>query len=50
MPVQITEDMHDTFLKNGFTEDDIEYTVKHFQDLGQSDDEITKNLNNKWIF
>lgn len=48
MPVQITEEMHDTFLKNGFTEDDIANTVNHYRGQGQSDDEIAKNLNNKY--
>ena len=48
MSVKITEDMHDTFIKNGFTEDDISNTVNHYRQQGQSDDEIYNNLNNKY--
>ena len=48
MPVQITEDMHKTFLDNGFTENDIANTVNHYRQQGQSDDEIFNNLNNKY--
>ena len=48
MAVKITEEMHSTFIKNGFTEEDIANTVKHYRGQGQTDDEIFKNLNNKY--
>lgn len=48
MPVQITEEMHKTFMDNGFTEDDIANTVNHYRQQGQSDEEITNNLTNKY--
>lgn len=48
MAVKITEEMHSTFIKNGFTEEDIANTVKHYRGQGQTDDEIFNNLNNKY--
>ena len=48
MVVKITEEMHSTFIKNGFSEEDITNTVKHYRGQGQTDDEIFKNLNNKY--
>lgn len=48
MAVKITEEMHSTFMKNGFTEEDIANTVKHYRGQGQTDDEIFNNLNNKY--
>lgn len=48
MAVKITEEMHSTFIKNGFTEEDIANTVNHYREQGQSDEEIFKNLDNKY--
>lgn len=48
MAVKITEEMHSTFMKNGFTEEDIANTVNHYRGQGQSDEEIFKNLDNKY--
>lgn len=48
MSVNITKEMYDTFMDNGLTEDDIQYTVNYYRNKGQSDDEIFNNLNNKY--
>src|SRR5574344_1121160 len=47
MAVKITEQMYDTFINNGYTEDDIKNTVNHYREQGMPDSAIFTNLNKK---
>lgn len=47
MAVEFTEDMYDTFTKNGYTEDDMKATVYHLRDKGMPDSAIFTALNKK---
>ena len=48
MAVKITEQMYDTFINNGYTEDDIKNTVNHYRDQGMPDSAIFTNLNKRY--
>lgn len=47
MAVEFTEDMYDTFTKNGYTEDDMKATVNHLREKGLPDSAIFTKLNKK---
>src|SRR5574344_801748 len=47
MAVEITDDMYNTFTKNGYTEDDMRATVNHLRDKGMPDSAIFTALNKK---
>ena len=48
MAVKITEQMYDTFINNGYTEDDIKNTVNHYREQGMPDSAIFTNINKKY--
>jgi len=48
MAVKITPEMHKTFIDNGFSENDIQGTVNHYRDNGMADEDIFKNIDNKY--
>src|SRR5574344_1472178 len=47
MAVKITEQMYDTFINNGYTEDDMRATVNHLRDKGMPGSAIFTALNKK---
>ena len=48
MAVKITEQMYDSFINNGYTEDDIKNTVNHYREQGMPDSAIFTNMNKKY--
>lgn len=47
MAVKITQEDYDILTSNGFTEDDIQYTINNYRQQGKSDDEIYSNISSK---